>query len=96
MPSSCSGSFGLLLVGPQPSSLVTSLIPGIFLGFCANVIVKDTGSISWRLQLGSAFIPAFFLMIGIYFTPGTWGLYLLASSSLTLRIPAMAHETWQI
>lgn len=45
------------------------VVAGIFLGFCANVIVKDTGRIAWRLQLGSAFIPAFFLMIGIYFTP---------------------------
>ena len=39
------------------------------MGFCANVIVKDTGDISWRLQLGSAFIPSFLLMIGIYFCP---------------------------
>lgn len=45
------------------------VVAGIFLGFCANVIVKDTGAIAWRLQLGSAFIPAFILMIGIYFTP---------------------------
>ena len=42
---------------------------GIFLGFCANVIVKDTGDISWRLQLGSAFIPSFILGAGIYFCP---------------------------
>lgn len=42
---------------------------GIFLGFCANVIVKDTGDISWRLQLGSAFIPSFVLGIGIFFCP---------------------------
>jgi hypothetical protein len=39
------------------------------LGFCANVIVKDTGRIAWRLQLGSAFIPSFILMIGIFFCP---------------------------
>ncbi|KAL8967885.1 MAG: hypothetical protein Q9183_002721, partial [Haloplaca sp. 2 TL-2023] len=45
------------------------VVAGIFLGFCANVIVKDTGDISWRLQLGSAFIPSFLLMIGIYFCP---------------------------
>ena len=45
------------------------VVAGIFLGFCANVIVKDTGNIAWRLQLGSAFIPAFILMCGIYFTP---------------------------
>jgi hypothetical protein len=42
---------------------------GIFLGFCANVIVKDTGAIAWRLQLGSAFIPSFVLAIGIFFCP---------------------------
>ena len=42
---------------------------GIFLGTCANLAVKDTGVISWRLQLGSAFIPAVPLLIGIYFCP---------------------------
>lgn len=42
---------------------------GIFLGFCANVIVKDTGDIAWRLQLGSAFIPSFVLGVGIFFCP---------------------------
>ncbi|KAJ5358928.1 uncharacterized protein N7496_011341 [Penicillium cataractarum] len=45
------------------------VVAGIFLGFCANVIVKDTGALSWRLQLGSAFIPSFILMIGIFFCP---------------------------
>ncbi|KAJ9609348.1 hypothetical protein H2200_005675 [Cladophialophora chaetospira] len=42
---------------------------GIFLGTCANLAVKDTGSISWRLQFGSALIPAIPLLIGIYFCP---------------------------
>ncbi|KAJ6502695.1 hypothetical protein C8R47DRAFT_1007777, partial [Mycena vitilis] len=42
---------------------------GIFAGFAANVIVKNTGKIAWRLQLGSAFIPAFILMLGIWFCP---------------------------
>ncbi|KAJ7895586.1 putative facilitated glucose transporter, partial [Mycena olivaceomarginata] len=42
---------------------------GIFAGFAANIIVKDTGKISWRLQLGSAFIPVFLLVIGIWFCP---------------------------
>ena len=42
---------------------------GIFLGFCANLAVKDTGDISWRLQLGSAFIPAVPLWFGVYFCP---------------------------
>ncbi|KAF9872285.1 sugar transporter [Colletotrichum karsti] len=45
------------------------VVAGIFLGFCANVIVKDTGDISWRLQLGSAFIPSFVLGAGIFFCP---------------------------
>lgn len=31
---------------------------GIFLGFCANLAVYDVGAIAWRLQIGSAFIPA--------------------------------------
>jgi Sugar (and other) transporter len=31
--------------------------------------VKDTGKISWRLQFGSAFIPAVPLIIGIFFCP---------------------------
>ncbi|KKY26718.1 putative galactose-proton [Phaeomoniella chlamydospora] len=42
---------------------------GIFLGTTANLAVKDTGNISWRLQLGSAFIPAVPLWIGVYFCP---------------------------
>ncbi|WWC90859.1 uncharacterized protein L201_005796 [Kwoniella dendrophila CBS 6074] len=42
---------------------------GIFIGFCANAVVKDTGRIAWRLQLGSAFIPAVPLAILIFFCP---------------------------
>ncbi|GAC97625.1 sugar transporter [Pseudozyma hubeiensis SY62] len=42
---------------------------GIFLGFLANVAVADVGKIAWRLQLGSAFIPALPLAILIYFCP---------------------------
>lgn len=42
---------------------------GIFLGFSANLAVKDTGRLSWRLQLGSAFIPAIPLLCGVYFCP---------------------------
>lgn len=45
------------------------VVAGIFLGFCANVIVKDTGPIAWRLQLGSAFIPSFIMGCGIFFCP---------------------------
>ncbi|KAJ5752042.1 hypothetical protein N7520_008959 [Penicillium odoratum] len=42
---------------------------GIFLGTCANLAVADTGKLSWRLQLGSAFIPAVPLVIGVWFCP---------------------------
>lgn len=42
---------------------------GIFLGTCANLIVGKVPDISWRLQLGSAFIPAVPLVLGIYFCP---------------------------
>ncbi|KAF4554468.1 Hexose transporter-like protein [Elsinoe fawcettii] len=42
---------------------------GIFLGFCANLAVVNAGRITWRLQIGSAFIPAVPLTIGIFFCP---------------------------
>ena len=43
---------------------------GIFLGSAANLVVENTGKIAWRLQLGSAFIPAVPLAIGIFCCPG--------------------------
>jgi MFS family permease len=42
---------------------------GILLGTAANLCVMNVGAIAWRLQLGSAFIPAVPLVIGIYFCP---------------------------
>lgn len=45
------------------------VVIGIFLGFCANVIVLGAGDIAWRLQLGSAFLPSFILGCGIWFCP---------------------------
>lgn len=39
------------------------------MGLAANCIVMNTGTIAWRLQLGSAFIPSFILGLGIYFCP---------------------------
>lgn len=42
---------------------------GILLGLCANLAVADVGVIAWRLQIGSAFIPAVPLCIGIFFCP---------------------------
>ncbi|KAE8387776.1 hypothetical protein BDV23DRAFT_174430 [Aspergillus alliaceus] len=53
---------------------------GIFLGTCANLAVKDTGSISWRLQLGSAFIPALPLTLGVFFCPESPRWYLKKGS----------------
>jgi hypothetical protein len=44
---------------------------GILLGFCANLAVNDVGAIAWRLQIGSAFLPAIPLTVGIFFCPGT-------------------------
>lgn len=38
---------------------------GIMLGFSANLAVYQVGNIAWRLQLGSAFIPAVPLVIGV-------------------------------
>ena len=42
---------------------------GIFLGYSANLAVMKVGTIAWRLQFGSAFIPALPLLIGVYFCP---------------------------
>jgi MFS family permease len=42
---------------------------GIFLGYCANLAVAHTGENAWRLQLGSAMLPAIPLIVGIYFCP---------------------------
>jgi sugar porter (SP) family MFS transporter len=43
---------------------------GIFLGTCANLAVKDVTKIAaWRLQLGSAFIPAIPLVLFIFMCP---------------------------
>lgn len=42
---------------------------GIFLGTVANLAVKDTGRIAWRLQFGSALLPALPLLIGVFFCP---------------------------
>ncbi|KAF2646725.1 hypothetical protein P280DRAFT_512877 [Massarina eburnea CBS 473.64] len=43
---------------------------GIFLGTVANLVVMNTGAdLAWRLQLGSAFIPAVPLVIGFLFVP---------------------------
>jgi hypothetical protein len=47
---------------------------GILLGFSANLALQGAGAIAWRLELGSAFLPAVPLTLGIYFCPGMAGL----------------------
>ena len=42
---------------------------GSLLGTVANLAVVHSGPITWRLQLGSAFLPAIPLVVGIYFCP---------------------------
>ncbi|GLB43015.1 putative major facilitator superfamily, sugar transporter (TC 2.A.1.1) family protein [Lyophyllum shimeji] len=42
---------------------------GIMLGFSANLALFQVGNIAWRLQIGSAFLPAVPLTIGIFFCP---------------------------
>lgn len=42
---------------------------GILLGTCANLVFSHSGSMAWRLQFGSAFLPAIPLLCGIWFCP---------------------------
>ena len=42
---------------------------GILLGVSANLAFHAVGKIAWRLQLGSAFLPAIPLLLGIYLCP---------------------------
>ncbi len=66
---------------------------GILLGFSANLAVYNAGDIAWRLQLGSAFIPAVPLVVGIYYCPGKSSSKLFMDPHLIiLRIAAMVHQ----
>ncbi|KAK1221071.1 hypothetical protein PQX77_016118 [Marasmius sp. AFHP31] len=42
---------------------------GIFIGLCANLVFFNVGNIAWRLQLGSAFVPAIPLVLLVYMCP---------------------------
>ena len=42
---------------------------GILMGLSANLALFQVGDIAWRLQLGSAIIPAVPLLLGIYLCP---------------------------
>jgi hypothetical protein len=53
-------------------------------------VVIDTGAIAWRLQVGSAFIPAVPLALGVFFCPVS-----PVSFLSTLRCPLLIDETLQ-
>ncbi|WRT68189.1 uncharacterized protein IL334_005164 [Kwoniella shivajii] len=55
---------GALIMGWQLWTTV-----GIFIGFAANAIVRNCGDITWRLQIGSSFIPAVPLALMVWFCP---------------------------
>ena len=66
---------------------------GIFLGFIANLVVVDTGKLAWRLQFGSAFIPAVPLMLGIYFCPGnSFPSFKSCPFQCNFRVSSLVHE----
>ena len=56
---------------------------GIFLGYCANLAVAHVGKNAWRLQLGSAMIPAIPLLLFIYFCPESPRWYMSKSKNAT-------------
>jgi MFS family permease len=56
---------------------------GIFLGYCANLAVAHTGKNAWRLQLGSAMIPAIPLIFFIYACPESPRWYMSKFSSVS-------------
>lgn len=63
----------MLLNAQVDNNVLTRGLPsqafGILLGTSANLAVKDVGDIAWRLQLGSAFIPAVPLVLFIFLVP---------------------------
>jgi MFS family permease len=72
---------------------------GALLGFCANLAVSKVGPIAWRLQIGSALLPAIPLLAGIYCCPGMWRRsicsflnYLFAPLIVERRISSLVHK----
>ena len=61
-------------------------------GYSANLAVYQVGKVAWRLQLGSAFIPAIPLLIGIYMCPGKSPLYQIAFLAKCRRISSLVHQ----
>lgn len=73
--------------GSLTSSWQFATTLGITLGLAANLIVNDVGRIAWRLQIGSAFIPAIPLVLGIF--------YFTAESPRWLVKKGRFVEAWQ-
>lgn len=90
----CLGSYGQVEFSSTPSQIDSwqQTAFGIFLGFCANLILYRVGNIAWRLQLASAFLPAVPLVLGIYLCPGTFHQTSADNLLRTSRISSMAHE----
>ena len=66
----------------------------VFMGTCANLAVKDVANVSWRLQFGSAFIPAVPLVLGVWFCPES-PRWLSKYTSFKLLLKSTERATWQ-
>ena len=65
------GRFWNFPVGAQHDTLEEAVAnTSLQRGFSANLAIYQVGAIAWRLQLGSAFLPAVPLIIGIFMCPG--------------------------
>jgi hypothetical protein len=84
--------FGVSSPCANVKDVIANARPGIFAGFAANIIVKDTGKILWRLQLGSAFIPVFLLVIGIWFCPESPRWLMKKGKHDKVRVPMPATD----
>lgn len=82
---------------PNQNSSYLQTAFGILLGFSANLVLFQVGTIAWRLQFGSAFLPALPLIFGIYFCPGMRFPYMQMNerretNTQACRVPEVAHE----
>lgn len=65
------GSFWYSIVSISSTKIRETSADLCFRGFSANLVVYNTaGELPWRLQLGSAVIPAIPLVFGVYACPG--------------------------
>lgn len=66
---------------------------GIFLGYSANLVVAHVGDIAWRLQLGSAMIPAIPLLVGVYFCPESPRWLMSTSPAMEIKHEYLANTS---